>query len=421
MVGNETKANIYPDVQNAMNAASAAAVASFGLPIMGILYSQAGRNFISSSLPVPMLLSMARRDSVGRKDDPALHRNRPLSTAHVREISEYLRTEPRYLVPPIMLNSAVRLQTFIVEAPVPTKLCYFVLPPEEYLYVTDGQHRLEAIRQALQETPRMRDDSVGVTIVEEADIDKVHQDFYDAAQAAPLAKALLVEFDGREPLNALTRHVGANALILHGRVEKIGSVGKNSLMLFTTNQVKQAIYQLLVGDWSLYASAIQKQAQQILEPAQELWQERVMNFLDEFALCNLQWKQVIDNPLEAGTSVDIPRLRQNYLHFSGGGLLVLGGVGHAILDDGGSDSTLTDRQKGLISSLADIDWSRMGELWQGYLVGPQGNIAPHKSHIALAVAKVKEVLQLPRTEKELKLLNRTRQLEEEVPTAAAMM
>ncbi len=411
----ETKT--YQDLQSAMNAAASAAMASFGKPVTGILYSQAGRSFISSSLPVRMLLSMARRDSAGKRDDPAAHRNRPLAPAHVKEIAEYLRTEPRYLVPPIMLNAAFALQTFIVETPSPAKLCFFVLPPEEYLYVTDGQHRLEALHQVIREKPGMQDDSVGVTIVEEDDIDKVHQDFYDAAQASPLAKALLVEFDGREPLNALTRDIGAKALVLRGRVEKIGTVGKNSLMLFTTNQVKQGIYQLLVGDWSLYASAIQRQAQQILAPAQGLWRNRVVNFLDEFAMHNREWRQVIDNPLEIGASVDIPGLRQSYLHFSGGGLLVLGGVGHSILEDGAPDGTLSSQQKELIQNLASLDWSRRGDLWQGYLVGPQGNITPHKNHIALAVAKVKEALNLPRTEKELKLLERAQQAADKVPTS----
>ena len=409
----------YQDIREAFMDAATAAAMNYGKPITGILYSQAGRSFISTTLPVRMLISMARRDSAGKKDDPAAHRNRPLAPAHVKEIAAYLRTEPRYLVPPIMLNAASELQTFVVKAPSPAKLCVFVLPPEEYLYVTDGQHRLEALKQVLEERPEMENDSVGVTIVQEDDIDKVHQDFYDAAQAVPLAKALLVEFDGREPLNALTRHVGANALILRGRVEKIGTVGKNSLMLYTSNQVKQAIYQLLVGDWSLYASAIQKQAQQILGPAQGLWRDRIMGFLDEFAINNPQWKQVIDNPLETGALVDIPGLRQHYLHFSGGGLLVLGGVGHAILEGGAPDGTLSVQQKDLIANLSSLDWSRNGGLWQGYLVGPQGNITPHKNHIALAVAKAKEALQLPRTERELRLQERVQQAGEEASNITA--
>ena len=327
------------------------------------------------------------------------------------EIAEYLRAEPQYLLPPIMLNAASPLQVFVFDAGAPTKPCIFVLPSDEYLYVTDGQHRLEALRQVVQEKPEMAEDSIGVTIVEEDDIDKVHQDFYDAAQAAQLSPSLLVEYDGREPLNALTRYISSNASVLRGRVERIGNVGKNSLMLFSTNQIKQAMYQFLVGDWSLYASAIEKQAQQILTPAQELWRARILNFLEEFTFHNHEWKEVGDKPLESGLTTDIPGMRQAYLNFSGGGLLVLSGVGHAILEDGTSDGMLSIWQKTMIEHLAQLDWARNSKLWHGYLVGPQGNITPHKNHIALAVAKVKEHLNLELTEKDARTIERAREAE----------
>ena len=71
-----------------------------------------------------------------------------------------------------------------------------------------------------------------------------------------------MEYDGREPVNRMAKEVVNKSTIFSGRIERIGSVGKNSLMLFTNNQVKQAILQLVVGDWSLYADAMQKQAEE---------------------------------------------------------------------------------------------------------------------------------------------------------------
>ena len=187
-----------------------------------------------------------------------------------------------YLVPPIILNAAQPLQTFVYRGSAATRPCVFVLPPEEYLYVTDGQHRLEALRQAMTQRPELEHDAVGVTIIEEADIDKVHQDFFDAAQVKPLAKAPLVEYDGRELVNWLAREVSNAAHVFKGRVERIGNVGKNSLMLFTTNQVKQGVLQLVVGDWSLYGDAMQKQAEQAVDPAKNLWKERLIDFFNLF-------------------------------------------------------------------------------------------------------------------------------------------
>lgn len=405
----QSATRVFATMQEAFNAAAEAAMSSFGRPVSGISYLQAGRRFISTSLPIKMLLTIARRDSTDKKEDPGAHRNRPLNTGHVREIVEYLCNEPHYLMPPIMLNAAQPLQTFAYGGSGTTRPCVFVLPPDEYLYVTDGQHRLEAFRLALSRKPELENDAIGVTVVEEKDIDKVHQDFFDAAQVMPLAKALLVEYDGRAPLNWVTQEVTHNAVVFKGRIERVGTVGKNSLKLFTTNQVKQGILQLVVGDWSLWGDEMQKQAAEAVGPARMLWKERLLNFFNEFTEANDQWREVAGRPLESGFSTDIPGLRQGYLHFTGGGLLVLSGVGHSILGlEVNPDGTLTDDQKKAVQQLATLDWSRSGSLWQGYLVA-QGNVAPHKAHIVLAVAKVKKTLGLPVTNKETAAMQRAEQ------------
>jgi DNA sulfur modification protein DndB len=292
-----------------------------------------------------------------------------------------------------------------------------VLPPEEYLYVTDGQHRLEALRQAITQKPEPEHDSVGVTIIEEADIDKGHQDFFDAAQVKLLAKALLVEYDGREPVNWLAKEVGNSAHVFKGRVERLGSVGKNSLKLFTTNQVKQGVLQLVVGDWSLYGDAMQRQAEQAVGPATGLWKERLVNFFNEFTQGNDQWREVAERPLEHGLSTATPGMREKYLHFTGAGLLVLRGMGHGILEVNASpDGSLTTEQKDLVRQLASPDWSRRASLWQGYLsIGPQGNVTTQKNHIILAVAKAKKALGLSITAKEADALQRA---EEEQPAVS---
>ena len=203
--------------------------------------------------------------------------------------------------------------------------------------------------------------------------------------------------------------------VFKGRIERIGNVGKNSLMLFTTNQIKQSVLQLVVGDWSLYGDAMQKQAEQAVGPANDLWKERLINFFNEFTEENNQWREVAERPLESGLSTDVPGMRAKYLHCTGAGLLVLGGVGHVILEVNPSpDGSLTPEQKDLVRQLASLDWSRRGSLWQGYLVGPQGNVTPQKNHIVLAVAKVKQALGLPSTTKEAGTLHRA---EEEQPVA----
>ena len=391
----------FDTYQDMFAKAAEAAVATMGRTVVGVFYQQGGRRFVSACLPVPVLTSLARRDSATKKGDPAEARNRPLDNGHVKEITNYLTTESEYLVPPIMLNSSQRLQIFAYRTPSAAKPCVFVLPFDADLYVTDGQHRLEALKRAAESRQDLRSDSVGVTIVEEADMDKVHQDFFDAAQVKPLAQALLVEYDGREPINRMAKEIINGSPIFRGRIERIGSVGKNSLMMFTNNQVKQAILQLVVGDWSLYADALQKQAEEAITPASNLWRDKILSFFKGFTQANPQWSEVAERPLELGITTDIPGLREHFLHFTGGGLLVLSGIGHAILTlDHHPDGRLSEEQEQHIRALAELDWSRDSAIWAGSIVGAPGKITPHKANVVLAVARAKARLGLPVTDKE---------------------
>ena len=403
----------FSTFQEMFTAAAATAATSYGLSVPGVVYQQGGRRFISTGLPVKVLLSIGRAESADRKGDPAKMRNRPLDQGHVREIAQYLSSEEKYLVPPIILNSSRRLQIFAFDSGAETQVCVVVLPHGENLYVTDGQHRLEALRQASESRPEVLDDAVGVTIIEEDSMDKIHQDFFDAAQAKPLAQALLVEYDGREPANWLAKEVIAHAAIFDGRIERIGNVGKNSLMLFTNNQIKQGVLQLVVGDWSLYGDAMQKQAAEAITPAKDLWCRRVIDFFEEFTSANPQWNEVANRPLESGVITNIPELRSSYVHFTGAGVLVLCGVGHTILhNDMPANDGFSEEQRQYVRDLAALDWSRGSALWANYLVGPQGNISAGKNNIVLAVANVKSALGLPVTEKEEKAMLKAKEAAE---------
>ena len=119
---------VFDSFQGMFNAAAEAAATSFGLQVSGVLYTQGGRRFISTGLPVRILLNLARRDSAPKKGDPAEARNRPLDTGHVREIAQYLSSQDEYLVPPIILNASRELQIFAYHSSSETKPCVFVLP-----------------------------------------------------------------------------------------------------------------------------------------------------------------------------------------------------------------------------------------------------------------------------------------------------
>ena len=112
-----------------------------------------------------------------------------------------------------------------------------------------------------------------------------------------------------------------------------------------------------------------------------------------------------DNPLETGRNVPVPDFREHYLHFTGCGMLVLCGVGHHILMSGAVGGPLSPEQKEQIQKLATINWSRQNNpLWLGNVVNAEGRISAGKPLVTRAVAKVKQELQLPLTNKEQQAL-----------------
>ena len=395
----------FDTFDEALRRAGAETAATFATAVSGVLYHQGQRRFFSSSLPLSLAIKIARIDSAKKKDDPSQYHNRPLEHDHVKEIAEYLRGQEKFVLPPITLNTRKPMRVFTVRYPTPAKIGIFLLGLGDEFHVTDGQHRLSAIGEALRHRPELANDAIGVTFIEEGDIDQIHQDFVDCAQSKTISPALLVEYDSRAPLNRLTRLVGKDTPVLDGKVEKVGSVGKASSMLFTSNQIKQGLLHALVGDWSMYATKMEENARaQVTEGGgPDRIANRVVEFLDTFTEFNDQWRAVRDDALSGTGAVDIPAFRAKYLHFTGAGLLVICGVAHSILGDDPADwasGGLSDEQRELVEGLAGIDWSKSSALWKGNLVGDQGNVTPHKVAVVLAVAKVKRDLGISLTDKE---------------------
>ena len=331
--------------------------------------------------------------------DVANSRNRPLDAGHKNTIKQYLVTEKDYLLPPILLSANQLLQIFAVQTPGKTEVCVFVLPRAQCLCITDGQHRLEALREAILERPGLADDGVAVSIVEEEGLSKTHQDFWDAAQTKPLPVSMLVEYDGREPVNRVTRELVEALAIFKDRTNKItAKIGKKSVLMFTNSMIKNSVVMFAAGHQN------EESASTYLRANTEIWTQRIQEFFGVFTGHNPQWSAVAQRPLASGQTVDIPTMRTHYLHFAGVGLLILGGVGHAIFDLGiPDDATLTDEQLAYVIRLAEqIDWRRTAPLWRRSVITGAGSIAPHAAALGVAIADVKKAIGLPLTELDVK-------------------
>ena len=404
----------YPTMEEARQAATDMAVAEMSYPLPGNFYQQGGRRFVSLALPLDKLFEMAIQPERLKKGqaqpDPEESRNRPLNKEHVRNISTYLLKNEAYLIPPIIVNSNDTLDIFMVTSTLASRPCIVVVPKKDALYVADGQHRVEALREASKEKPELLRDGVGVTLIEEMDIQRIHQDFYDAAQTKKLEPALLVQYDGRSRGNALARTICTTVPLFKERTERISNnIGKNSLKLYSANHVKLACFHLILGDVKGKAPKILERINQKIGESFDAWVSRIQAFFAFMIEENPQWRAIIEKPLSSGQITDpVPEYRAKYLHCGSAGLSVMCAVGHKILSF--QETVLEDftpEQQTLLHQLATFDWSKTNPLWYGGIVSTSGSITPHRGNFALAVAKVKQALGLELTASEDKALEKS--------------
>jgi len=398
------------NIQEAYMRGAEAAATIHGTPVVGIMYRQGGRRFITTSIDNEFLLALIPPKEAPKKGKKALpfdvenERNRPLDEGHKNAIRDYLMNVEDYLLPPILLNATQALQVFPVKSPGRVQPCVFVLPLGHHLQITDGQHRVEGVREACKERLELGQDSLSLTIVEEEDIARCQQDFYDAAQVKKLSPSLLVEFDQRAPFNAVTRDLVKRVRVFQGRVQRVGTqVSKMSPLLFTNSMIKRAVCAISAGDQDAVEGATHAIGANF-----PLWQERIYTFFEEFTNANEAWSLVAERPPASGQPLDIPKQREDYLHFTGAGLLIMASVGFEIFRKyPTSTGTLSPEQQTAIQRLGrDIDWHRSHPLWRRSVIAGEGTIQPHRGVLKIAIYDVKQEIGLPLDEQDQKDLSK---------------
>lgn len=332
------------------------------------VYKQGGRNHLVFSLPYNLLLEFGKLQSAETKKNKSNAEekmNRPLMRPHVNEIAKYLINTTNYVLPPFIFNCSTPIKVFAYGAGA-VKFGYAVIPSNVKLYVTDGQHRLEAIRKAIIERPSLKDDSVTVLVIEEDDIDQIHQDFADCAKTKAIPPALLAAFDVSNVLSKLTRKVSKELVIFDRRIDKISrTVGKDPNYMFTMSQLRIGMAEFLFGS----------SRKQVIESRSNQEDVEWNNLLDDakvfyrlFAENNQTWQQLL-NPASQTINLDLYSLRQERVDFNSVGFQVINRVGHHIFF--GKDFTESETN-GLVKALASLDYRRDAHLWENNLVIDDG-------------------------------------------------
>jgi len=351
--------------QEALNQAYADAATSGARVFLCHIYQQGGRYHLGFSMPLNVLVELARLQSADKKKnksnaDSAM--NRPEIPSHTNTIVKYLLETETYILPPFIFNCSTPITVFSYGTGA-VQVGYAIIPSNIELYVTDGQHRLKAIKKVLPQKPQLRNDSVTVLIVQEEDMDQIHQDFADCARTKPISTALLTAFDVSDVFAKLTRDVSKQLVIFNGRIDKISrTVGKDPNYMFTMNQLKIGIAEFLYG--SPQKQVIESRSEQTKNEYQPML-EQIKTFYTDFAENNETWEQLLQPASETFNNIDLYNFRQQRIDFNSVGFQIISRVGHQIFFE--REYTYLQRET-LIKALASLDFSRDAALWKNSVV-----------------------------------------------------
>ncbi|MDJ0658398.1 MAG: DNA sulfur modification protein DndB [Crocosphaera sp.] len=374
--------------QEAQTQAFADAATSGARVFICHIYEQGGRPHLVFSLPLNILVELAKLQSAETKKNKSNAEekmNRPLIKPHVNEIAKYLLSTDNYILPPFIFNCNTPLKVFSYGTG-PVQSGYAIISSNIELYVTDGQHRLEAIKKVLPERPELKNDSVTVLVVQEEDMDQIHQDFADCAKNKPIPPALLAAFDVSNTLAKLARQISRDLVIFNDRIDKLSNnVGKAPDYMFTMNQLRMGVAEFLFG--SSRKQVIESRSN-VNDDEYKLMLEQTKYFYTEFAKHNEVWN-ILFQPASKTANLDLYALRQKRIDLNSVGFYIISRVGHLIFAE---NQLLSDIQKDtLLKTLASLDYSRECELWQNSVVtdheDKQGNITKKIVNQATVVNK----------------------------------
>jgi DNA sulfur modification protein DndB len=207
----------------------------------------------------------------------------------------------------------------------------------------------------------LHNDSVTVLVVQEDDIDQIHQDFADCSKNEPIPAALRASFDVSDFLSKISRDLTKQLDMFNGRIDKISkTVGKDPDYIFTMNQLRAGASDFLYGDSKKLDSYTEERNGEY-----QILLDKTKFFYTEFALNNTTWS-LLRQPRSQSTNVlNLYNLRQDRIDFNSVGFQIISRIGHLIFFE---NNFSNEQNSLLIKALATLDYRRSCNLWQNSVV-----------------------------------------------------
>lgn len=247
-----------------------AGFATPSITVPAIAYYSGKRIWYAITVPYGALKSgIIKTSSVKKKGEEIIKseiKNRFLDKQHKNQIKEYMKIEKQFTIPPVTLVCTERLPFEpIVFGDVTDRLktnedLYDALAkvgslggiiqiPLDYQFeCLDGNHRTVAIRELAEELPEVTIGSnLLLNIVCESDVIKIRQDFVDVNKnARQTTSSINTLFNTRDPLPNLVAKLMEKSFYLENITNVLStSVSKNSYDIYTLNNIKNAVMELI--------------------------------------------------------------------------------------------------------------------------------------------------------------------------------
>ena len=340
---------------------------------------QAGREFYVAMCPlkiIPKLFIFTEFDL-----PPELRAQRTLRASRIPALKNYILNNPKDYIFSSLTASVDGTMKF---EPAPSlgeggKLGRLYVSMESRLLINDGQHRRQAIEEALKENPDLAHEMISVVFFEDKGLIRSQQMFSDLNKnAVKPTKSLSILYDHRDEFAKFIVAISNELEMFSGRVElEKTAISNRSIKFFTLNGIADATRKFL----GIKGTKISVDEQNM---AKEFWNEIAKNIPE--------WQLLIQK------RVTTSELRKEYVHSHTNLLNALGIVGNVLQNEYPSDW----KQK--LASLQNIDWSRSNPEWEGKLL-LRGRMLKTKLGIELAANTILKKCGIPLSDARLNYEN----------------
>jgi DGQHR domain-containing protein len=312
-----------------------------------------------TSVKAPAAISLIDQPSTWNPLLAQPHGNRVRDPQHVAKIREYLEKESH----PILNSVVVYPQPgspALVFVPENGETGVLQLQLGTRLDVGDGQHRLQALADAVADFQNVAESNearqriwnldVPMLIVDDVDPKRRAQDFADLQRNAKAPSGSLgASMDRRRTINDFAMEIAKEAELFDGgaRIEwQSDTLGKRSTRLFSFQAFRQAVGILLIGTGERTRAGFETKADAALVgDKRDDAKKKVLSTLNLLADTMPGFKEIV-----AGT-MDVPTFREIYLHSTAVGFYALCLAMHYNAEEEGDSGAAAQ-------ALAEVDWRR---------------------------------------------------------------